>query len=148
MLQSYCKEEHLYKILDEMRRDIKHQVKSSIYEEDSSEAVSNRSSETLELKQQNRKAFWVAVHLSLMQQFSGINAIAVYGGYIVLKTDSDYSQQFSLATSAINSVQVVGTVFALFLFDRFGRKTLLQAGCFGSCISCIVIIAGWFLYQD
>ena len=68
----------------------------------------------------------IAIHLAIMQQFSGINAIVVYGSKIAVSATTGELQL--LIPSLINSVQVITTFFTGYLLSKFGRKTLLTQG--------------------
>lgn len=68
----------------------------------------------------------VAIHLAALQQLSGINAVAVYGGDIAAKATS--GELALLMPSLINIEQVLGTFATGLLLMKFGRKTILQVG--------------------
>ena len=73
-------------------------------------------------------AIVVALHLAVMQQFSGINAVAVYGGSIASKATS--GELALLMSSLINFEQVLATFVTSVLLKTFGRRTILLYGAF------------------
>ncbi len=76
-------------------------------------------------------ALVVGVGLALLQQFVGINTVIYYAptifGYAGFKSASGAI----LATSVVGVVNVLGTVVAILLLDRVGRRPLLLIGCVG-----------------
>ena len=77
---------------------------------------------------------WVGIGASVFQQFVGINVIFYYSSFLwqsVGINESD-SLLISLSTSIVN---VVGTVVAMALVDRIGRKPLAVAGSIGMAAS-------------
>lgn len=89
VLQEFCKDEYVYAVLNEIKADVNAQAISRIHEKESVRTSNNQGDNGM--KKQNKKAFLAAVHLVIMQQFSGINAIVVYGGYMAVETKEDYS---------------------------------------------------------
>jgi sugar porter (SP) family MFS transporter len=70
---------------------------------------------------------WVGILLSMFQQFVGINVIFYYS--TSLWQTVGFSENDAFLTSVINSVvNIVGTVLAIYLVDRIGRKKLLLSG--------------------
>lgn len=70
---------------------------------------------------------WIGILLSMFQQFVGINVIFYYS--TVLWSSVGFSEGDAFATSILNSgVNIVGTVLAIMLIDRVGRKKLLLSG--------------------
>lgn len=72
--------------------------------------------------------------LSIVQQFTGINAVLYYGADIFEKAlgfgpDDVLKQQVILA-----SVNVVCTLIAMYLVDKWGRKPLIIVGCIGMIV--------------
>ncbi|MEV6208499.1 sugar porter family MFS transporter [Kitasatospora sp. NPDC051914] len=77
---------------------------------------------------------WIGIGASVFQQFVGINVIFYYSSFLwqsVGINESD-SLLISLSTSIIN---VIGTVLAMTLVDRIGRKPLALAGSVGMAAS-------------
>ncbi|MBL3670903.1 sugar porter family MFS transporter [Streptomyces sp. M2CJ-2] len=77
---------------------------------------------------------WVGVGLSVFQQFVGINVIFYYSSSLWQSVGIDPSSSFfySFTTSVIN---IVGTVIAMVLIDRIGRKPLAAIGSAGMAVS-------------
>ncbi|MFD6323681.1 sugar porter family MFS transporter [Streptomyces sp. NPDC058442] len=77
---------------------------------------------------------WVGVGLSVFQQFVGINVIFYYSSSLWQSVGIDPSSSFfySFTTSVIN---IVGTVIAMVLIDRIGRKPLASIGSAGMAVS-------------
>ncbi|WP_030155880.1 sugar porter family MFS transporter [Glycomyces sp. NRRL B-16210] len=70
---------------------------------------------------------WVGIFLSMFQQFVGINVIFYYS--TSLWQSVGFSENDAFLTSVINSVvNIAGTILAIFLVDRAGRKKLLLCG--------------------
>jgi sugar porter (SP) family MFS transporter len=75
----------------------------------------------------------LAMMLATFNQFSGINAIMYYAPRIFSMTGlgTDTALQQSVAIGATN---MVFTILAMFVIDRFGRKVLLITGSFGMIV--------------
>jgi len=87
----------------------------------------------------------IAIHLAVMQQFCGINAVAIYGGKIAEKATSG---EFALLIgSLINFEQVLACFVTGIVLTKFGRKIILQIGSLSIGISCLFIMIGFFI-QD
>ncbi|MEU6861613.1 sugar porter family MFS transporter [Glycomyces sp. NPDC046736] len=70
---------------------------------------------------------WIGIFLSMFQQFVGINVIFYYS--TSLWQSVGFSENDAFLTSVINSVvNIAGTVLAIMLVDRVGRKKLLMWG--------------------
>ncbi|MFB9662344.1 sugar porter family MFS transporter [Glycomyces mayteni] len=70
---------------------------------------------------------WVGILLSMFQQFVGINVIFYYS--TSLWQSVGFSESDAFLTSVINSVvNIAGTILAIYLVDRIGRKKLLLMG--------------------
>jgi sugar porter (SP) family MFS transporter len=80
-------------------------------------------------------ALIAGVGLALFQQFVGINTVIYYAptifGYAGFKSASGAI----LATSVVGVINVLGTIAAIFLLDRVGRRILLLVGCVGMAIT-------------
>ncbi|MFF1872162.1 sugar porter family MFS transporter [Streptomyces sp. CB03911] len=83
---------------------------------------------------------WVGIGASVFQQFVGINVIFYYSSFLWQSVGIDESNSLliSLSTSIVN---VIGTVLAMTLVDRIGRKPLALAGSAGMAIS--LGVAAW-----
>jgi SP family sugar:H+ symporter-like MFS transporter len=77
---------------------------------------------------------WIGIGLSVFQQFVGINVIFYYSS--VLWQAVGFSEKNSLIITVITSVvNVVTTLVAIALIDRWGRKPLLLIGSAGMAIT-------------
>jgi SP family arabinose:H+ symporter-like MFS transporter len=85
-----------------------------------------------------RLALIVGILLSLLSQFTGINAIIYYGPRIF--ETAGLSQGSSLNGQVIiGIVNVVFTIIAIWKIDKIGRRKLLIAGCSGMMVAHIII---------
>jgi SP family arabinose:H+ symporter-like MFS transporter len=78
-----------------------------------------------------RRAFGIAVFLAVFQQITGINTVMYYGSIIFKEIAGENSTRAVAANVAVGLVNLICTIAALFLVDRFGRKVLLMAGAGG-----------------
>lgn len=77
---------------------------------------------------------WLGVGLSVFQQFVGINVIFYYSS--VLWRSVGFSEQNALIITVITgATNIVTTILAILMVDRFGRRPLLLAGSVGMTIS-------------
>jgi sugar porter (SP) family MFS transporter len=83
---------------------------------------------------------WVGIGLSVFQQLVGINVIFYYSSSLWQSVGIDPSSSFlySFTTSIIN---ILGTVIAMLLVDRIGRKPLALVGSAGMAVS--LGLAAW-----
>ncbi|MBB1255641.1 sugar porter family MFS transporter [Streptomyces alkaliterrae] len=83
---------------------------------------------------------WVGIGLSVFQQLVGINVIFYYSSSLwqSVGVDPESSFFYSFTTSIIN---IVGTVIAMLLVDRLGRKPLALIGSAGMAVS--LGVAAW-----
>ncbi|MFI9274581.1 sugar porter family MFS transporter [Kitasatospora sp. NPDC052896] len=77
---------------------------------------------------------WIGIGASVFQQFVGINVIFYYSSLLWQSVGINESNSLliSLSTSIIN---VIGTVVAMLLVDRIGRKPLALAGSTGMALA-------------
>ena len=77
---------------------------------------------------------WIGIGLSVFQQFDGINVIFYYSSLLWQSVGIDTSN--SLLISMISAVvNIAGTVVAMALVDRVGRRPLLLVGSVGMALS-------------
>jgi sugar porter (SP) family MFS transporter len=81
-------------------------------------------------KSKYAKPIFFAVLLAMFNQLSGINAIIYYAPRIFEMAGFDKSQAY-LQPIYIGAANLLFTLLAMTLIDRFGRKTLLLIGSFG-----------------
>jgi len=85
-----------------------------------------------------RIALFVGVSLAILGQFMGVNAVLYYGPSIFQETG--LSEGDSLFYQVIvGVVNVVSTLFAMWLIDKIGRKKLVYYGVSGMIVSLILI---------
>ncbi|MFD6416923.1 sugar porter family MFS transporter [Streptomyces sp. NPDC060194] len=88
---------------------------------------------------------WVGIFLSVFQQLVGINVIFYYSNQLWTSVGIDPNSSFfySFETSIVN---IVGTVIAMILVDRVGRKPLALVGSAGMAVA--LFTAAWaFSYK-
>ena len=77
---------------------------------------------------------WIGIGLSVFQQFVGINVIFYYSSLLWQSVGIDTSN--SLLISMVSAVvNIAGTVVAMALVDRIGRRPLLLSGSAGMALS-------------
>ncbi|GGS55464.1 sugar porter family MFS transporter [Streptomyces griseoviridis] len=83
---------------------------------------------------------WAGIGLAVFQQLVGINVIFYYSSVLWQSVGIDQSGSLliSLSTSIVN---IVGTVVAMLLIDRVGRRPLALAGSLGMAVS--LALAAW-----
>lgn len=83
--------------------------------------------------------------LSLLQQFTGINAVLYYGGDIFEKA-LGYGQEDVLQQQILlGGVNFLFTFVAMFAVDRFGRKPLILIGCIGMVAGFVMLGGSLFI---
>lgn len=108
-----------------------------------------------ESKKQRSASIWqkaalpivlIGTVLSVLQQFTGINAVLYYGGDIFEKA-LGYGQEDILQQQILlGAVNFLFTFVAMFTVDRFGRKPLIYLGSLGMLSGFILL--GGSLYLD
>ena len=88
----------------------------------------------------------LAILLATFNQFSGINAIMYYAPRIFGMTGLTEDAAL-LQVVAIGFTNMVFTILAMFIIDRFGRKTLLKVGSVGMIVF-LSLTAMAFYQQD
>lgn len=81
---------------------------------------------------------FLAIHIALFNQLSGINAI-IYFAPRVFEMAGISSESALLSTIGIGVVNLVATMLGLYLIDRIGRKKLMYMGSAGYIISLALI---------
>ncbi|MDQ0189779.1 sugar porter family MFS transporter [Alicyclobacillus cycloheptanicus] len=74
-----------------------------------------------------RVALLVAVVLAVMQQFTGVSAVAYYAP-IIFKDSGAGANAALIETVFIGALKVIFTIVLMLLIDRVGRRTLLLVG--------------------
>jgi len=79
----------------------------------------------------NLRPILLCFTVAFFSQLSGVNAVNYYSPRIFNMIFGEESELVSLAgTIGVGVVNLVFTVLAFFLIDRFGRRRLLISGCF------------------
>ncbi|SFT92603.1 MFS transporter, SP family, sugar:H+ symporter [Actinopolyspora lacussalsi subsp. righensis] len=89
---------------------------------------------------------WVGMAIAALQQFVGINVIFYYSSTLwqSVGVEESNSLLLSLFTSIVN---IIGTIVAIALVDKIGRKPLLVVGSLGMTIA--LTLTGWaFSYAN
>ena len=92
-----------------------------------------------------KKALFVGVGLSILQQLTGINAILYYAPEIFKSLGSSTDVSL-LETSTLGVVNLIFTLLAIKWVDKMGRKPLLYIGSLGMTIALAAV--GLFIYYD
>lgn len=92
-----------------------------------------------------RKALFVGIGLSVLQQLTGINAILYYAPEIFKSLGSSADVSL-LETSILGVVNLIFTLLAIRWVDKMGRKPLLYIGSVGMTIALMAV--GLFIYFD
>jgi sugar porter (SP) family MFS transporter len=86
-----------------------------------------------------RKALFVAVGFTVLQQVTGINTIIYYGPQIFALAGIGSDKNAIFATLLVAVVNVLATIIALVFVDRVGRKPLLYWGVGGMTLSLFLL---------
>lgn len=84
----------------------------------------------------------VALHLALLQQFVGINAVVIYATEIAA---SVFSNLKNFIPVIMNLEQTLTCLLTSYLLTRLGRKQILQGGTFIAVISLLLMGVGFFV---
>jgi sugar porter (SP) family MFS transporter len=94
-----------------------------------------------------RRPLLLGVALSMFQQITGINAVIYYAPKVFAAAGYASASTAMLATLSIGVVNVLATLFSLWLLDRAGRRLLLLVGVAGMAVS-LGALAWAFLAQS
>lgn len=92
-----------------------------------------------------KKALFVGIGLSILQQLTGINAILYYAPEIFKSLGSSTDASL-LETSILGVINLIFTLLAIKWVDKMGRKPLLYIGSAGMTISLAAV--GIFIYNE
>ena len=81
----------------------------------------------------------IGTTISVLQQFTGINAVLYYGADIFEKALGFGQEDVLLQQILLAFINVVFTFFAMFTVDKFGRKPLIYIGCTGMIIGFLLL---------
>jgi sugar porter (SP) family MFS transporter len=88
------------------------------------------------------KPLLIAIALAVFQQITGINTILYYGSLIFLEQIPKQSDSSALlANIVVGAVNLIGTIVALSVVDRLGRRPLLLATFSGMALSLVLLAA-------
>lgn len=85
---------------------------------------------------------WIAFILGILQQITGINAIFFYATSIFEQTGIGTDASFAQAV-LVGIINVIFTVVAMVVIDRFGRRPLLLVGLVGIALSMLITSYGF-----
>lgn len=94
-------------------------------------------------KPPHRRLMVAGIILAILQQFTGINVIMYYAPVIFEKAGVNQADAL-FQTIAIGLINVVFTVLAIFIIDKFGRKPLLKFGSIAMSVFLILLAATFF----
>lgn len=95
---------------------------------------------------EHRKIILLAFTIAAFNQLSGINAVLYYAPTIFESAGASQDSAF-LQSAAIGLVNLIATMAALVVIDRFGRRKLMLVGSLGYLVSLGGLAAVFFLYQ-
>lgn len=81
-----------------------------------------------------RKALFVALFLAIVSEMSGVTVVLYYGSKILSSAGVPFASALG-GFALVGLVNMLFTVFAIWLMDRAGRRILLGLGTLGCCIA-------------
>jgi sugar porter (SP) family MFS transporter len=93
-----------------------------------------------------RRPLRIAVVLAVLQQITGINTILYYGSIIFTEHSGQSAASAIGANALIGGINFAGTVLALFVIDRVGRKPLLLFASAGMALALSALVIGLQLH--
>jgi len=93
-----------------------------------------------------RRPLRIAVVLAVLQQITGINTILYYGSIIFTEHSGQSAASAIGANALIGGINFAGTVLALFVIDRVGRKPLLLFASAGMALALGALVVGLQLH--
>jgi sugar porter (SP) family MFS transporter len=110
-------------------------------------ALADEQGEAASLRQLRlRRPLRIAVVLAVLQQITGINTILYYGSIIFTEHSGQSASSAIGANALIGGINFAGTVVALFIIDRVGRKPLLLFASGGMALALGALVAGLQLH--
>ncbi|MDG3004447.1 sugar porter family MFS transporter [Paludisphaera mucosa] len=92
-----------------------------------------------------RKPILLAVAVAAFNQLSGINAVMYYAPTVIEMAGAGKKAAL-LGAVAIGAVNLVFTMLAMTIIDRFGRRALMLVGSIGYILSLSVIAGAFYAY--
>ncbi|KAF4464676.1 sugar transporter STL1 [Fusarium albosuccineum] len=130
---------------DEVEQQLSEILKFLALEEEAGEAAWHELFRN-NTKSRNLQRVLLGMGPYLMNQWSGINSLSYYLGYI-LQTFLGYSQLVSLVLAGVASSQcALFSIPPYFFIDRIGRRNTIMLSS-GACAVCLFIISGSLLHQ-
>jgi sugar porter (SP) family MFS transporter len=106
-------------------------------------ALADEQGEAASLSQPRlRRPLRIAVVLAVLQQITGINTILYYGSIIFTEHSGQSASSAIGANALIGGINFAGTVVALFVIDRVGRKPLLLFASGGMALALGALVVG------
>lgn len=96
-------------------------------------------------QQKYRKPVLLAVAIAAFNQLSGINALMYYAPYIFRLAGGE-TESALLQTVAVGGTNLLFTIAAMAVIDRFGRRRLMLAGSIGYILSLATTAAAFYHY--
>ena len=93
-----------------------------------------------------RRPLRIAVVLAVLQQITGINTILYYGSVIFTEHSGKSASSAIGANALIGGINFAGTIVALFIIDRVGRKPLLLFASGGMALALGALVVGLQLH--
>jgi sugar porter (SP) family MFS transporter len=93
-----------------------------------------------------RRPLHIAVVLAVLQQITGINTILYYGSIIFTEHSGQSATSAIGANALIGGINFAGTIVALFIIDRVGRKPLLLFASGGMALALGALVVGLQLH--
>ncbi|MFT8474807.1 MAG: sugar porter family MFS transporter [Acetobacter orientalis] len=93
--------------------------------------------ELLKTSKPFRKSFALGLSLQALQQLTGINVLLYYAPKVLERAHFGSSAAI-WATTLLGAANLVATIIALFLIDRWGRRPLLVTSCLIACASLVL----------
>ena len=90
--------------------------------------------------------FLIGIGVAVFQAITGINTVIYYAPKIFQLAGFEATKTALFATILVGVVNVIVTIIALWLIDRFGRRPLLITGLVGMGL-CLVILGIAFLFE-
>jgi sugar porter (SP) family MFS transporter len=110
-------------------------------------ALADEQGEAASLSQPRlRRPLRIAVVLAVLQQITGINTILYYGSIIFTEHSGQSASSAIGANALIGGINFAGTVVALFIIDRVGRKPLLLFASGGMALALGALVVGLQLH--
>ncbi len=90
---------------------------------------------------------WLAIVLAFLCQATGINTIIYYGALLLQEHASRSASSAIAANLLVGTVNFAGTILAMAIIDKVGRRALLLAGSAGMVVA-LTVLGFAFTRQD